>query len=467
MPLRPIISTTNSYNYKLAKFLTKLVEDARPKPKSFVKDSLSFARLMQQQKPATNDLMISLDVESLFTNVPVYEAIELAVKIIINKKKTHKNYTKLTEKDLRDLFQLAVTNTPFRFYNQLYMQTDGVSMGSPLAPILADIFMTYIEEQFEEYEHFNKIKLYMRYVDDTFIILNGKERDVQEFVNFTNKLHHKIKFTHEKEKNFELPFLDVKVIKQRTKYETTIFKKETHTGQLLHWHSCQARKYKTGLIKTLTFRAISICSSKQLLDEQCDLIEKTMIQNGYPRGLVKRKIKNTIEQHQKSKKKPTVENKKKKYIPLTYYGNESIIMSNKIEKMIKSLFPTIDIIFAFKKGITLGKLFVKNFKGKDPMDIGVIYKLVCKNCDQVYIGQTKLNVHERMRQHKEGLRKPETSRAADHMINKKHHVIDFNKPEIIGRDSNRKRREIKETLLSIQHQQAYNKISHELMIFAN
>lgn len=192
-----------------------------------------------------------------------------------------------------------------------------------------------------------------------------------------------------------------------------------------------------------------------------------MIQNGYPRGLVKRKIKNTIEQHQKSKKKPTVENKKKIYIPLTYYGNESIIMSNKIEKMIKSLFPTIDIIFAFKKGITLGKLFVKNFKGKDPMDIGVIYKLVCKNCDQVYIGQTKLNVHERMRQHKEGLRKPETSRAADHMINNKHHVIDFNKPEIIGRDSNRKRREIKETLLSIQHQQAYNKISHELMIFAN
>ena len=69
-----------------------------------------------------------------------------------------------------------------------------------------------------------------------------------------------------------------------------------------------------------------------------------------------------------------------------------------------------------------------------------------------------------MKQHKDSLRKPETSRAADHMLSNNHHIIDFDKPEIIGRDWNRKRREIKETLLALQHQHAYNKISHELMI---
>jgi predicted GIY-YIG superfamily endonuclease len=469
MPLRPIISTANSYNYKLAKFLTKLVEDARPKPKSYVKDSFSFARLIQLQKPVANDVMISLDVESLFTNVPVYEAIELAIKIITDKKKIDKNYTKLTAKDLRNLFQLAVTNTPFRFYNKLYMQIDGVSMGSPLAPILADVFMTYIEQRIDEYEHSDKIKLYLRYVDDTFIIFNGKENDAQQLVEFVNKLHTKLKFTYEIENNFESPFLDVKVIKQRTKFETTVFRKKTHTGQLLHWQSCQAKKYKIGLIKTLTFRALSICSSKQLLEEQCELIETTMIHNGYPVNLVRRKIKNTIEQYQKNAS--TTKNKskigKQLFIPLTYYGDETIIMSNKIKDMIKSLFPTIEVIFGYKKGLTLGKLFTKNFKGKDPMEIGVIYKLTCSACDQVYIGQTKLNVNERMKQHKEGLYKPETSRAADHMINNKNHVIEFSKPEIIGRDIHRKRREIKETFLSLQHQHSYNKISHELMIFTN
>jgi len=266
MPLRPIISTTNSYNYKLAKYLTRLLEDARSKPQSYVKDSFSFAQLIQQQKPNKNDMMISLDVESLFTNVPVYETIELAIKIIMDKKKNDKKYTKLNAKDLRNLFELALTNTPFRFYDQLYMQVDGVSMGSPLAPIFADIFMTHIEQQLKDYDQFNKIKLYLRYVDDTFIILNDKERDAKRLVEFVNQLHPKLKFTCEEEKNFELPFLDVKVIKQRTKFETTIHRKKTHTGQLLHWQSCQAKKYKISLIKTLTHRALKICSSKQLLD---------------------------------------------------------------------------------------------------------------------------------------------------------------------------------------------------------
>jgi predicted GIY-YIG superfamily endonuclease len=101
------------------------------------------------------------------------------------------------------------------------------------------------------------------------------------------------------------------------------------------------------------------------------------------------------------------------------------------------------------------------------MKIGVIYKLPCNSCDQVYIGQTRLNVMERMKQHKEALKKADTSRAADHMINSKNHVVNFNEPEIIGRDTHKKRREIKETILSLQHQHSYNKISHELMIFKN
>ncbi|CAF3882614.1 unnamed protein product [Adineta steineri] len=304
-----------------------------------------------------------------------------------------------------------------------------------------------------------------KYVDDTFIILNGKESDVEQLIEFVNQLHPKLRFTRELEKNYELPFLDVKVIKQRTKFETTVYKKKTHTGQLLHWQSCQAKKYKIGLIRTLTHRALNICSSKQLLDQQCELILKTLTINGYPINLVKRKINYTIDQHHRTNEKTNIN--KKVFIPLTYYGNETIIMSNKIKSMIESLFPTTQIIFGYKKGLTLAKLFTKNFKGKDPMETNVIYKLSCNKCEQVYIGQTKLNVTDRMKQHKDGLRKPDISRAADHMINNKDHVIDFSKPEIIGRDAHKKRREIKETFLSLQHQHAYNKISHELMIFSN
>ncbi|CAF3209260.1 unnamed protein product [Rotaria sp. Silwood2] len=192
-----------------------------------------------------------------------------------------------------------------------------------------------------------------------------------------------------------------------------------------------------------------------------------MVQNGYPVNLVKRKIRNTIDQHQKKTTKSTEQKKLKKalFIPITYYGNETFIMSNKIKNVIESLYPMTQVIFGYRKSLTLAKLFTKNYKGKEPMNIGVVYQLSCNNCDQVYIGQTKLNVIERMKQHKEGLQKPDTSRAADHMLNNKNHIVDFSQPKILARDINKKRREIKETILTSQTTHTYNKISHELMIF--
>ena len=100
----------------------------------------------------------------------------------------------------------------------------------------------------------------------------------------------------------------------------------------------------------------------------------------------------------------------------------------------ESLYPTIEMIFRFKKGFSLGKLFTKNFKGKDPSEIGVIYKLCCNKYSKVYIGQTKLNIKERMKRHKDALQKPGSSSAADHMVNYRHHTIDFSSPLILARD---------------------------------
>ncbi|CAF3873515.1 unnamed protein product [Rotaria sp. Silwood1] len=436
MPLRPIISTTNNNNYKLAKYLTiLLLEEARTKPKSYIKDSFTFAKLIQQQKPQRNDIMLSLDIESLFTNTPVHEAMNLAIKIIMKKKQEDNRFTMLNEEDLKHRFYLAVTNTPFRFYNELYLQVDGVSMDSPLASILADIFMEHIEQELEKFEDNNKIKFYRRYVDDTFIIFNGKQGDIDKLLNYVNSLHPNLKFTNEVENDYELSFLDVKVIKQRTKFETTILQKEN---------------------------TYSICSSETLLTEECNIIEKTLVKNEYPVKLVKRKINNTIQQFRFSQ--PTVSKSLKKmfFVPLTYYGIETIIMTNKIKNILEKTYPTTKVMFCFKKDLTINKLFMKNYKGVDPMIIGVIYKLSCSKCSKVYIGQTQLNVKERMKQHHEGLKDPGKSSAADHMLNNAYHVINFKDPEILGRDISKKRLEIKETLCTIKYNNAYNKISHEL-----
>ena len=200
-----------------------------------------------------------------------------------------------------------------------------------------------------------------------------------------------------------------------------------------------------------------------MLTEECNTIEKALVKNGYPVNLVKRKINNTIKQFYQPTTPKTI--KKLLFIPLTYYGTETIIMTNKIKSILEKTYPAAKVIFAFKKGLTINKLFKKKHKGVDPTKIGVVYKLSCSKCQKVYIGQTQLNVKERMKQHQDGQKDPGKSSAADHMLNNIGHVINFKDPEILNRDISKKRREIKETLYTIKHNNAYNKISHELAIF--
>ena len=220
-----------------------------------------------------------------------------------------------------------------------------------------------------------------------------------------------------------------------------------------------------GLIRTLTHRAMSICSSKTLLNEECKTIEALLTRNGYPINLVKRKIKNTIEQFNKKKPTTTTALKKAFFVPITYHGHETILMTNKIKRMIEKIYPMINVIFGYRKGLSISKLFAKNHKGNDTMETGVVYKLTCMKCEKVYIGQTQFNIKQRIKQHINGLKEEGKSAAADHILRNKGHKIDFNQPTILAHDNNKKKREIKETLLTIKNTNSYNTISHDLAIF--
>ncbi|CAF3177808.1 unnamed protein product [Rotaria sp. Silwood2] len=145
-PLRPIIAMCNAPNYKLATFLTNMIKNYKKESQSYVKDSFEFTKILRTTSCNTNDVILSFDIESLYPNVPVTEAIQLGVELIWENNKIHK-FTTMTKTDLYILFNLAVRDLHFRFYNNYYRQTDGVAMGSPLAPILADLFVSMLEEK--------------------------------------------------------------------------------------------------------------------------------------------------------------------------------------------------------------------------------------------------------------------------------------------------------------------------------
>ncbi len=93
---------------------------------SFVKDSASFIGDLKRIKLEPEDILVSFDVISLYTCILINEAME-----VINK---------LTDPDTTRLVELCLTSTFFSFKGEFYEQTCGVSIGSPLSPVFANLF---------------------------------------------------------------------------------------------------------------------------------------------------------------------------------------------------------------------------------------------------------------------------------------------------------------------------------------
>ena len=148
LAMRPILSATNTYNYALAKWLDNML-----KPLSLnqhtVTDIFDFVNELPRDLNVTpGDLLVSYDVSSLYTNVPLDETIKiLADRAFVNNWFNSEYNLNISKQDLIDLLGVATKGQLFQFNDSLYKQIDGVAMGSPLGPLLANVFMSSIEEK--------------------------------------------------------------------------------------------------------------------------------------------------------------------------------------------------------------------------------------------------------------------------------------------------------------------------------
>ena len=119
----------------------------------------------------------------------------------------------MTKYEFKKLLEFATSDTLILFNGEYLKQVDGVSMGSPLGPVLADIFLSYMETKWlQECPESIKPVHYHRYVDDIFLAFNSPLQ-VSHFIHFMNNRRNNIKFTSDEEKNNKLAFLDVHVIR--------------------------------------------------------------------------------------------------------------------------------------------------------------------------------------------------------------------------------------------------------------
>ena len=148
----------------------------------------------------------------------------------------------------------------FQWNQSFYEQVEGVVMGSPLSPVVANFFMQKFEEEAIK-SSTHQPSVWLRYV-----IWNHGDKELSNFLGHLNSLHPSIQFTMEIDANSSLPFLDVLVTrKENHKLGHTVYRKPTHTDR--YKNSNHHPRQKTCIIKTLTEWALCICKPEKLTEE--------------------------------------------------------------------------------------------------------------------------------------------------------------------------------------------------------
>ena len=179
----------NTPTYKLAKFLVPILKPLITNEFT-VKDSFHFTEEIVDQQ---HDLfMASLDVDSLFTNIPLEETVEICINERFKESETDEG---LSKTELKELLSLATKDSHFIFDGTLSKQIDAVTMSSPLGSTLANIFLVYREKNWVEHCPVEYRPLYYRrYVDDIFVLFNSAEH-LKRFYSYLNSRHLNISLT--------------------------------------------------------------------------------------------------------------------------------------------------------------------------------------------------------------------------------------------------------------------------------
>ena len=227
------------------------------------------------------ECLSSYDVSVLYTLVPIDPDLKI-IKDLLEKDPTLKDRTVMGVNDIILLLEFCLKNTYFSFQGQFFEQVEGAAMGSPVCPIVANLYMEYLE-QIALHTALTP-RFWHRFVDDTFVI--HKEVNKKDFLQHINNVDPTIKFTVEGNKeDGSIPFFDTTVKPEVGGGPSiTVYRKPTHTDQYLQWDSHHNPSAKFSVINTLSHRAQTVCSNPELLKQEKEHLRKALTQCKYPKG---------------------------------------------------------------------------------------------------------------------------------------------------------------------------------------
>ncbi|XP_069186448.1 uncharacterized protein [Procambarus clarkii] len=425
VPLRPIISSRGSVSYPLASWLAKtLTPYLGTFSPAHLRHSQDFIERLRLQPSCK---MLSLDVDSLFTNVPLDDVLSFL------RQKASESLLPLplpTDVFL-DLIRLCVESNSFSFNGKYYTQTFGVAMGSPLSPVLANFYMEYFETVLLPSID-TRPSLWLRYVDDIFALWPHDLNLFQPFLASLNNLAPSIHFKVEWESNFLLPFLDVHVHSSVSGFSFSVYRKPMHSGMYIHFFSYHPLSVKKSVLVSLFLRALRI-SDPQFLDSEIAFIYKSFSRLGYPLHFI-----NCA--HSQAKRNF--------FHPKPASNTSSTVLCLPFISELKTFtntFRPLDIKLAFRQTNTLRSNLVHT--APPASNAAGVYSISYSSCPLQYFGETGRTLNDRLKEHKRSVMSADTNNALFCHVRDSNHPIDWSSSKIIFPASTLHRRCLVESAL--------------------
>ena len=182
-PLRSVMFANKTIGYSLGKMLTNRSSHLRNNPFIF-KDSFNFIKKIHGSKNV-DKMMVSFDVTSLFSNVPFTDRIDHVLEQMYLTYSSSCLHLLRTIQSLNVsvrliLLRITTSETHFTIDNKVYDQHNGVSMGTPLVPVIADIFMGRLEPLLMDKLMEASVYEWCQYVDGTFVFIDFKVANISD-----------------------------------------------------------------------------------------------------------------------------------------------------------------------------------------------------------------------------------------------------------------------------------------------
>ncbi|XP_066289685.1 uncharacterized protein [Branchiostoma lanceolatum] len=454
-PLRPIVDYTGSIGYNTSRALADLLAPLVGKSVHHIKNSKHLAEEMSTILIEEDDMFLSHDVVSLFTNTPIPETLDI-IRRRLQEDRDLKNRTNLQVDDILELLSFIVTTTYFSFRGNIYQQKFGTAMGSPVSPVLANLFMEWLEQQAMATVPVTcRPKLWKRYVDDVMeVVKRGAQQELTDHLNNTDPTGN-IQFTYEEEEKGTLPFLDTLLVRKGDgSVKLLVYRKSTHTDQYLNFQSHHPLHQKLGVIRTLMDRCNAVVTEDQDKELETQHIKRALMRCGYPEWTFQKvEQQRRRKQTEKTKTSKQQEEKAKGMVIIPYIKG--------VTEPLERMFRKHNVATAVRPKTTLRSLLVHpKDKVDDLAKTDCVYKVPCASCEEVYIGETGRTLGTRLKEHqkeatdsdavkytrsqkRQAQQEEKKSAISDHVA-RNNCVIDWEGAKVIDREDNRRIRWIKE-----------------------